>query len=106
MEIARIMEIERNAVKNLIHDVAKRVVAEQPEPLRFDFDDDTVFVGGKTGFDSIGLLSFLVEVEQSVEERYGKRISLADQKALAEPVPPFKTISLLADYVHRRLSNS
>jgi hypothetical protein len=98
------MSIETSSLRKFLHEVAQRVMAEQPESLRLELEDETPIVGTKGGFDSIALLSFLIEVEQSVEEKYGVRVSLADDKALAQPVVPFKNIARLADYLHAVLT--
>ena len=54
---------------------------------------------GEAGFlDSMSLVSLVLAVEQSVEVRYGKIISLADEKALSRQHSPYRTIESLADY--------
>ncbi|MBL8166246.1 MAG: acyl carrier protein [Anaerolineae bacterium] len=54
---------------------------------------------GKNGLlDSIGLVSLIVAVEQGIEDRYQKAVSLADEKAFSQKKSPFRSIDSLADY--------
>jgi D-alanine--poly(phosphoribitol) ligase subunit 2 len=48
--------------------------------------------------DSLGLVSFLVAVEQSVEDALGVHVVLADDRALSRHRSPFRSIAALRDY--------
>jgi acyl carrier protein len=54
---------------------------------------------GEAGFlDSMSLVSLVVAVEQAIEDRFGKAVSLADEKALSRRHSPYRTIGSLAEY--------
>ena len=44
---------------------------------------DTIY-GKSSRLDSLGLVSFIVNLEQNVEDKLGKAISLADEKAMSQ----------------------
>ena len=44
--------------------------------------EDDLF-GGKSSLDSLELVSFLVILEQNVQDIFGKNITIADEKALS-----------------------
>jgi D-alanine--poly(phosphoribitol) ligase subunit 2 len=70
-----------------------------PEARRLAKSPQTVLFGKSGRLDSLGLVSFIVEVEQQVEEELGITISLADERAMSQQKSPFMTIQSLSDYV-------
>jgi acyl carrier protein len=62
-------------------------------------DETTALYGKKGIFDSMQLVTFLLEVEQQVNEAAGSTITIADDRALSQERSPFRTIGTLADYV-------
>jgi acyl carrier protein len=55
---------------------------------------------GRDGvLDSLGLVSFLSAVEQAVEDRLGKPITLASERAMSLKHSPFRTVATLTEYV-------
>ncbi len=61
--------------------------------------EDTVLVGDTGLLDSMGLLTFLLDVEQRIEERFGASVVLVTEDALAREPNPFTTVGSLADHV-------
>lgn len=60
---------------------------------------------GEAGFlDSMSLVSLVVAVEQSIEDEFGKAVSLADEKALSRHSSPYRTIGSLAEYAAGELA--
>lgn len=55
--------------------------------------------GGDGFLDSIGLVNYIVEVEEKLEEQFNVSIVLADEKAMSRRTSPFARISYLADYI-------
>jgi len=61
---------------------------------------NTAVVFGQNGvLDSIGLVNFVVTVEDKIADSFGKTITLADEKAMSQKNSPFKTIESLSDYI-------
>jgi D-alanine--poly(phosphoribitol) ligase subunit 2 len=59
---------------------------------------DTPLLGRDGILDSLGLVTLVVALEQSIEDMYGVSVSLADERALSAGKSPFRTIGALADY--------
>ena len=60
----------------------------------------TTTLFGKGGqLDSLDLVSFIVEVEQEIEQEFNIPIVLADERALSQRHSPFMTLGALAEYV-------
>lgn len=66
----------------------------------------TVLFGEGGCLDSLGLVNLVVALESKVEERYGKTISLADERAMNQKTTPFGTIETLAEYIVELTSES
>jgi acyl carrier protein len=60
---------------------------------------ETALYGSGSELDSLGLVNFVVAVEEQVELEFGVAIVLADDRALAQDPSPFRSVGALADYV-------
>jgi len=72
---------------------------ERPKDKGLQKSPQTTLFGKGGQLDSLGLVSFIVEVEQQVEEELGVSITLADERAMSQQKSPFLTIQSLARYV-------
>jgi len=66
---------------------------------------DAPLYGQEGILDSLGFVSFIVAVEQAIEENTGVAITLADEKAMSQRNSPFRTIGTLTDFVLTLLGN-
>jgi acyl carrier protein len=98
------MAVDRTQIVELILRTARLVVEELDEDKRFIVDETSELAGGRKGFDSLSLLTFLVELEEAVQMKFGRNIRLGDAQALSEPVLPFKDVARLAQYLEKRLT--
>lgn len=60
---------------------------------------DTPIHGTASGLDSLGLINFIVAVEENVEREFGTPIMLSDERALAQEPSPFDSVRELAAYL-------
>ncbi len=60
---------------------------------------DSNIYGGNSPLDSMGLVSFIVNLEQFLEDELNESLSLADEKAMSRKSNPYKSINTLADFV-------
>lgn len=60
---------------------------------------DVRLIGRDGALDSLKLVSLVVTVEQRIEERFGKRLVLVDERAMSQNASPFRTLGALADYI-------
>ena len=61
-------------------------------------EEQTALFGAEGRLDSMALVTLVVALEQALEDRYGKSISLADEKAMSQARSPYRTVGALADY--------
>ena len=86
---------------------AAREIAE-PRHLKVieELGAEAPLFGPQGIFDSLGLVTLVVAVEEAISERHGRGISLADERALSQTHSPFRTIGTLADYAQRLLDEA
>ena len=63
---------------------------------------DTIY-GDGSSLDSLGLVSFIVGLEEELEDAFGKSISLADEKAMSQKSNPYKSIDSLSEFILKLL---
>ena len=83
---------------SLIEGCARRVAHEEGTVLSGDFSADTVLFGRDGVFDSLGLVSLVLAVEEAVQDRFGLAVTLADQRAMSWSTSPFRDARSLAAY--------
>jgi len=78
--------------------VAREVVERESVDLRDELGPDTPLFGRRGVFDSLGLVSLILGVEEAIADDYGVSVSLADERAMSQSSSPYRTIRSLADY--------
>ncbi len=63
----------------------------------------TVLHGTKTALDSLGLINFLVAVEEGVGHELGAPIALSDDRSLSREPSPFGSVRALVEYIEELL---
>ena len=87
----------------LIYENIETINQDLPEELKLEKSIETAFLGEGSKLDSLGLINLIVAVEQNVEDKFGKTITLADEKAISQEISPFKTVISLANYIEMLL---
>jgi acyl carrier protein len=64
-------------------------------------ESETSLFGHGGILDSVGLVTLIVTVEQSIEDAFGVSISLADEKAMSQQHSPYRTVGSLAEFAQR-----
>lgn len=75
-----------------IHDEHKKITID-------DIKNTTQLIGPHSVIDSLTLVSFIVDIEQKVNDKYDISITIVDERAMSQQTSPFKTIGTLAEYV-------
>jgi acyl carrier protein len=90
-----------NIIKNLLHDFNEELENEN----LICPNSETKLYGGNGALDSLGLVSFITDLEDQISEEFGKVIVLADEKAMSQKTSPFRTVSTLILYIEKILTN-
>ena len=63
----------------------------------------TAIHGSASTLDSLGLVNFVVAVEENVEREFGAQVVLSDDRSLSQEPSPFRSVQALADYIEELL---
>jgi len=91
--------IRQQAVAQLILEIASEFNGDLDNKIPVEQGVEAPLYGREGVLDSLALVSFVVAVEQAIENKFGRVLTLADEKALSQRHSPFRTIGGLADYV-------
>lgn len=56
--------------------------------------------------DSMGLVNFVVSIEEKIQEHFNLDVTLADDKAMSQSRSPFRTIGSLAEYIENIINKA
>lgn len=88
------IEIEQAVIK-----VFQQVLNNNGKSYEGNIDTVTPIMGSDSPFDSIDLVTFIVAVEQMIEDDWSFSVTLADDRAMSQTISPFKTIGTISDYI-------
>lgn len=83
----------------MLLEIAEEFNADVDHRIPVERAGEAPLYGREGVLDSLGLVAFLSAVEQTIEDRLGATVTIADEKAISQKSSPFKTIGSLAEYV-------
>lgn len=90
--------IDRNKILKIIFSAIDEVNEQLPKNMQLEKSEDTIFYGNDGKLDSLGLVNFIVSVENGLEDE-GINVVLADEKAMSQANSPFKNVNTLANFI-------
>jgi len=93
------MNVEREEIKEIIFKTLECFFIEYDLSVDMSDGEHTKLFGGDGVLDSLGLVSFVVAVEEAIEDEFNVSLVLADEKAMSRRTSPFGKIKYLIDYV-------
>lgn len=93
----------RSAVATVVIDTVKEVLAQRGRPDAV-VDMGTRLLGARAVFDSLGLVTVIVDLEQRIEDAFGHALILASERAMSQANSPFLSIESLTDYVYGQMT--
>ena len=70
----------------------------------FSITPETQIFGSGSVIDSMDLVGVIVQIEESIHEKTGKRIEVVDESSVISEDSPFKTVLSLTRYVTKKCS--
>lgn len=86
-------------IREAIYRAVDEINEQLPKGHQLEKSPETILFGNGGQLDSLGLVSFIVEVEQKIEEELSISITLADERAMSQKNSPFMTLQTLTEYV-------
>jgi len=91
--------VDRQRILEVIHAVIDDLNAQWSDRPPIAKAGDAVLFGREGALDSLGLVHFVVGVEQGLAETLGVSVTLASDRAMARQHSPFRTVDRLADFI-------
>ena len=98
--------MERTRLEALILSKLKEFVDENSIDVEDEITIDSRLIGRESFLDSIGLVTFIVEVEQFLAEDFDLEIELASDKAMSRSTSPFISVKTLSNFVFEEIDES
>ena len=81
-------------------------VLEAVTELNEQLDAETHLRGRSSKLDSFGLVNLIILVEEKLNDKFDRTITLADERAISQEHSPFYSVKSLADYAYTLLSEN
>ena len=95
----------RDTVVQIILDALTDLNKELPEAERVAVAEDTLLFGTDASLDSLSLVSVIVDVEGGVATQFSTPVALTDDEAMSQEISPFSSVTILADYIVKKLAS-
>ncbi len=96
-------------MNNKIFYIVKSGLEELNEELEYDslklINADSHIFGGEEGIDSLSLVRLIVWIERKIEEKFGRRVNLADEKAMSQRSSPYRNVRSLVNFIAIKLED-
>lgn len=93
----------KQQITDAIYGAIDEVNAAQGSENQIAKDSKAILFGQGGKLDSLGLLTFVLQVEQRVQSAGHPSFTLTDEKAMADTATAFRTVESLSDYIVSRL---
>ncbi len=90
---------------DIIQSVAEDESAELGQEIKLNRERAILFGPGSL-LDSLGLVSFIVSLEDAIANQYDVVISLSDDRAVSQKNSPFRSVKTLAVYISNLLEEN
>jgi hypothetical protein len=96
-------DMDRSRLVGLIVEIVRDTRDPRDRDRNLLVDENSRLFGPDGLFDSVGLVSVILAVEQDVSNSVGRSITIADERAMSQTRSPFLTVGSLATYTAKLL---
>jgi acyl carrier protein len=90
----------------LIYNVIDEINTQLSDDQQLEKTTITSLYDDGGGLDSLGLVQFVVAVEQGVRDIFGVSLTLVTERAMSQQHSPFKTVQSLIDFIIKLLEEN
>lgn len=92
--------MNREKIQHIIFEALAMVNHAREETEKIPIGPETTLFGKDGHLDSLGLVGFLIDVEESLQDE-GIRVTLSDDRAMSEKNSPFRDVQGLTAYISK-----
>ena len=93
--------MDHDEALRIVYDAIDVVNQQLPASKRLPKSPDTIIAGAGGALDSLGIVTFVILLEEKLGEAFGTTVQLLDEQMLAED-SPFQSIGTLTHYIATR----
>lgn len=97
---------ENPKVFEAIYGAIDEINLRLPREQQLEKSPNTALYGMAGKLDSLGLVQLMVAVEERVVVEFGRSITLADERAMAQDRNPFTSVESLAAYIETMIGGN
>ena len=90
--------MDSNDIKIIIFDAIEMTNHSREDDDQIPISEETELYGTNGHLDSMGLVGFLIDVEESLLDQ-GQEVSLSDERAMSQKNSPFQNVQSLVNYI-------
>jgi acyl carrier protein len=94
----------KEKIEEIVFSQTKEFFDNSDYQLTMLIDKNMRLIGDSSPLDSIGLVSLIVEVEESINEYFDTELVLASEKAMSAKTSPFINLGTLIRYIEDELN--
>jgi acyl carrier protein len=92
--------MKREEIVQVVLSTFRQVIRDAEKTMDRDADETTALLGSDSPFDSVDLVTFIVALEQTLEDEHNVSVILADDRAMSQTESPFRSIASVSDYIY------
>ena len=92
-----------NHILQSIYSTVEELNRQLPDEQQLPQSPDTIIVGDGGILDSLGVITFLVALEDRLSRDTGNSVTLLDEGLISEPDGPLKTIGCIEQFITGKL---
>tara|TARA_B100000287_G_scaffold427679_2_gene477721 strand:- start:368 stop:658 length:291 start_codon:yes stop_codon:yes gene_type:complete len=93
----------KDDIVRIIYDSIDEINKGQSQELQIEKSLETQLYGASGKIDSLGLVNLIVSIEQDIEDKFNKNLTIASEKAMSLKNSPFINVNSLAKYIETLL---
>ena len=86
-------------IENLVLSTLREFIKENDLELVGELNTDTRLIGSSGFLDSMDLVSFIVDLEEAINDEFSLEIELTNDSTMSNRTSPFVNVSTLSDYI-------
>lgn len=95
----------KDEILNILYEAVDEINDTLPKRSKLGKSPDTWLFGGLSQLKSIDVVRFIIAAEEKLQDKFDRKITLADKRAFSAENSPFRTIGTLVDHIAELLKN-
>ena len=91
----------KEEINQVVLNTFSQVLADNEKSMTEELTEATSLMGSDSPFDSVDLVTFIVALEETLEDDFNLSVTLADDRAMSQEISPFKSIKSISEYIEK-----